>query len=195
MLDIYTVVNSVSDSKTYVLYKKGCKRAWLIDIGDIDPVLSFLQVNKFVVEGVFLTHGHFDHFYGLQSLVEQFPHSNVYATSYTKQAIASAELNLSTKSEKPIMYNGNNIVVVHEGDTFMLFEGEPSLQIYETPGHNPGCMTMVVGDNIFTGDAYIPGLGVKDFVPYADKEQAKKSMERILKLAVGKTIFAGHQVK
>jgi glyoxylase-like metal-dependent hydrolase (beta-lactamase superfamily II) len=55
-------------------------------------------------------------------------------------------------------------------------------------------MAMIVGDNIFTGDAYIPGLGVKDFVPYADKEQAKQSMERILQLAEGKTIFAGHKV-
>ena len=194
MIKEYSIVNSVLDSKTYILYKRECEKTWLVDIGDIKPVLSFLQENKFVVEGVFLTHGHFDHFYGLQSLVDRFPDCKVYATSYTKQAIASVELNLSTKCEKPIIYSGNNVVVVHEGDTFALFEGEPSLQIYETPGHNPGCMTMVVGDNIFTGDAYIPGFGVKDFIPYADKDQAKHSMERIIKLADGKTIFAGHKV-
>ena len=101
---------------------------------------------------------------------------------------------MSCKLEKPIKYQGENVVSVSEGDEFILFDGEPPLQIYEVPGHNPGCMAMIVDDYIFTGDAYIPGLGVKDFVPYADKEQAKSSLERIMKLAEGKTIYAGHQV-
>lgn len=193
-IDVYGIVNSVSNSKTYILYKEGCDNAWLVDIGDNEPVFHFLEEKQLSIAGVFLTHGHFDHFYGLQSLVERFPDCKVYATSYTKQAIASEELNLSTKCEKPIIYQGENVIVVHEGEDFILFEGEPPLQIIETPGHNPGCMAMIVGDNIFTGDAYIPGLGVKDFVPYADKEQAKQSMERILQLAEGKTIFAGHKV-
>ena len=194
MIEIYSIVNSVSNSKTYILYQKGYEKVWLIDIGDIEPVVQFIKENKLSVAGVFLTHGHFDHFYGLQALVGHFPDCKVYATAYTKQAIASVELNLSVKCEKPITYKGENVDIVHEGDEFVLFEGEPLLQIFETPGHNPGCMAMIVGDNIFTGDAYIPGLGVKDFVPYADKEQAKQSMERILQLAEGKTIFAGHKV-
>lgn len=194
-LEVYSIVNSILSSKTYILYKKGCKNAWLVDIGDVEPVLSFLQENKLEVKGIFLTHGHYDHFYGLQSLVESFPDSKVYATAYTKQAIASEELNLSTKCEKPIIYQGDNIFVVKEGNEFTLFEDEPPLHIYEVPGHNPGCMAMVVGDYIFTGDAYIPGLGVKDFVPYADKEKAKQSMERALKLSEGKMVFAGHYVE
>lgn len=193
MLEVFSIVNSVSNSKTYILHTNGCDKVWLIDIGDTDPVFHFLDKRKLMVAGVFLTHGHFDHFYGLEFLVQCYPNCKVYATTYTKQAIASEELNLSTKCEKPITYKGDNVIEVHEGDEFSLFEGEPSLHIYETPGHNPGSIAMIVGDNIFTGDAYIPGLGVKDFVPYADKKQAKLSMERILKLAEGKTIFAGHK--
>ena len=157
--------------------------------------MRFLTDNKLSVAGVFLTHGHFDHFYGLQALVERFPDCKVFATAYTKQAIASENLNLSFKLEKPITYHGANVNKVKEGDEFSLFDDEPPLKICEVPGHNPGCMAMIVGDYIFTGDAYIPGLGVKDFVPYADKEQAKFSMERILKLAEGKTVFAGHDIE
>lgn len=194
MLEVFSIVNSILSSKTYILYKKGYNKAWLVDMGDVEPVLAFLQKNNLTVEGVFLTHGHFDHFYGLQSLVIDYPNCKVYATTYTKQAIASEELNLSTKCEKPIIYKSEGVFVVHEGEEFVLFKDEPPLQIYEAPGHNPGCMAMVVGDLIFTGDAYIPGLGVKDFVPYANKEQAKQSMERILKLAEGKTVYAGHLV-
>lgn len=194
MVEVFGIVNSVSNSKTYILHTKGCNKVWLIDIGDVEPVFQFLEDRKLAVAGVFLTHGHFDHFYGLQALEKRFPSCNVYTTSYTKQAIASEELNLSVKCERAIKYEGENVNVVCEGDEFILFEGEPPLHIYETPGHNPGCMAMEIGSYIFTGDAYIPGLGVKDFVPYANKEQAKQSMERILTLAEGKTIFAGHHL-
>ena len=194
MVEVFGIVNSILNSKTYILHTKGCNKVWLIDIGDIEPVFQFLEERKLTVAGVFLTHGHFDHFYGLQSLVEHHPDCKIYTTAYTKQAIASVELNLSTKCEKPIRYEGDNVFVVQEGDEIVLFKGEPSIHVYEVPGHNPGCMAMIVGDYIFTGDAYIPGLGVKDFVPYANKEQARQSMERILKLAEGKTIIAGHKV-
>ena len=193
-MEVYAIVNSTLNSKTYILYEQGCDSSWLVDIGDIEPVVQFLNNHNLTVRGVFLTHGHYDHFYGLQSLVEQYTDCKVYATSYTTQTIASEVLNLSYKCDKPIFYHGDNVFVVKEGDEFTLFDGEPLLHIYEVPGHNPGCMAMTVGDNIFTGDTYIPGIGVKDFVPYADKEQAKTSLERIVKLAEGKTIYAGHQV-
>lgn len=194
MIEVYSIVNSVLNSKTYILYKHGCDKAWLVDMGDLDPVITFLANHKLTVVGVFLTHPHYDHFYGLRALIELYPDCNIYSTVYTKHAIASEDLNLSTKCEKPIRYDGKKVDEVREGDEFTLFEDEPSLQIIEVPGHNPGCMAMIVGDYIFTGDAYIPGLGVKDFVPYADKAQAKQSMERILKLAEGLTIYAGHKV-
>ena len=54
---------------------------------------------------------------------------------------------------------------------------------------------MVMGDVIFTGDAYIPGVGVNTIPPKSNKKQAKESLERILKLAEGKTILSGHYVK
>ena len=76
-----------------------------------------------------------------------------------------------------------------------LFDNEPMMAFYETPGHNPGCLTMVLGDMIFTGDAYIPGVGANTKVPRSDKALAQQSLERILQLAKGKTILAGHRVE
>ncbi len=87
------------------------------------------------------------------------------------------------------------MIAVHEGECKSVFEGEPQMLYYETPGHNPGCLTMVLGDIIFTGDAYIPGVGANTRLPRANKEQAEQSLQRILKLAEGKTIFSGHKVE
>lgn len=194
MIQVKDITNSIFTSKTYVLYKKGYNKSWLVDIGDIEPVLAYLKEQQLSVAGVFITHGHFDHIYGLQALVDHYPECKVYTTVYGKTALASDKLNMSRYHETPFKYEGDNIIVVHEGEEMKLFDNEPEMQFYETPGHNPGCLTMVLGDKIFTGDAYIPGVGANTQVPRSNREQAKQSMERIMKLAEGKNILSGHQI-
>ena len=194
MIQIYDITNTIFTSKTYILYRDGEPKAWLVDIGDVEPVLTFLQEKKLTVEGVLLTHAHFDHIYGIEALVEQFPDCKVFATEYTKQALASEKINMSRYHGTPINYDKDNIVVVHESESISLFKGEPSMEFYETPGHNPGCLTMALGNIIFTGDAYIPGVGANTRLPHANKKLAEKSLERILSLSEGKRILSGHQV-
>lgn len=195
MIQVKEIVNSVFTSKTYILTKAGESRAWLVDIGDIEPVASFMEEKHLIVAGVFITHGHFDHIYGLPALMEQYPDCKVYTTEYAKTSLASDKLNMSRYHEMPIVYEGENVMVVHEGDKLTLFDNEPAMLLYETPGHNQGCLTIVLGDMIFSGDAYIPGVGVNTQVRHSDKELAKKSLERILKLAEGKTVLSGHQLR
>lgn len=194
MIDIHYITNTVFTSKTYILSKEGCNKAWLMDIGDVEPVFEYLKTKHLVVEGVFLTHAHFDHIYGLVALVNQYPNCTVYVTEYTKQALASDKLNMSRYHGNRINYDKENISVVHEGESMTLFENEPQMVFYETPGHNPGCLTMVLGDNIFTGDAYIPGVEVNTKLPFADKGLAEQSKDIILKLAKGKKVFSGHKI-
>lgn len=195
MIQIKEIVNSIFTSKTYILFCEGNNKAWLVDIGDDEPVVSYLLEKGLTVCGIFLTHAHFDHIYGLLELIRRYPQCKVYVTEYAKEALASDKLNLSKYHETPVTYEGDNVVVVHEGERMNLFEGEPIMEFFETPGHNPGCLTMVLGDKIFTGDAYIPGVGANTQLPHANKEQAQQSMERILKLAEGKTALCGHFIK
>lgn len=194
MVSIFDITNTIYSSKTYILYKDGCNKAWLVDIGDVEPVLSFLKEHELQVEGVFITHAHFDHIYGILELTKQYPNCKVYVQEYAKQALASEKLNMSRYHESPINYTGDNIEIMHEGDKICLFGDEPEMVFYETPGHNPGCLTMIIGVKIFTGDSYIPGVGANTQPPHSDKKLAKESMERILRLAENKVILSGHQV-
>ena len=195
MIEIHDITNMIFTSKTYILSKEGCDKAWLVDIGDIEPVMVFLKEKKLTVEGVFITHAHFDHIYGLEALVEHFPDCKVVACEYTKQALASDKLNMSKYHGTPINFISGNIIIVKDRDKMTLFAGESQMELFETPGHNPGCLTMVLGDIIFTGDAYIPGVGANTRLPKANKEQAKNSLERILKLAEGRRILSGHYME
>lgn len=195
MIEIHDITNTIFTSKTYILSKPGKDKAWLVDIGDIDPVLSYLEERHLFVEGIFLTHAHFDHIYGLEALVDRFPECKVYVCEYAKQALASEKLNMSRYHGTPINYKRDNIVVIRDSKSMKLFDNEPEMVFYETPGHNPGCLTMVMGNMIFTGDAYIPEFGVNTRLPRADKEQAKVLLERIIRLAESKTVLSGHLIE
>ena len=194
MIEIHDITNTIFTSKTYILSKPGEDKAWLVDIGDIAPVVEYLNIRNQKAVGVFLTHAHFDHIYGIEALVKQYPDCKVYCTEYTKEALASEKLNMSKYNGTPFCYSGGNVVTVHEGELMALFEGESPILFYETPGHNPGCLTMVIRDVIFTGDSYMPGIGTTTTLPYANKAQAKHSMERIIALSKGKRILSGHLI-
>lgn len=195
MIDIHSIINTIFTSKTYILSKKGSSKAWLVDIGDVEPVFEHINDKGLTVEGVFLTHAHFDHIYGLEALVERYPNCKVFATEYAKKAMSSDKLNLSRYHGARINYDKNNVVAVHEGESMTLFEGESPIEFFETPGHNPGCLTMVIGNNIFTGDAYIPEVDVNTSLPHSNKDQARVSLLKITRLAEGKRILSGHYVK
>ena len=195
MLQIKEIVNSIFTSKTYILHREGEYGVWLVDIGDIEPVLAFCEGRRLEVKGIFLTHTHSDHIYGLQGLLNQFPDVLIYTNAYGIKALQSPKLNMSHyHSEYPDIefVAPQNTRVLKEGD-FLEVLGR-LLKVYETPGHDPSCLTFIIENNAFTGDAYIPGIKVFTGFPHSKRAQAKESVERILKLAEGKTIFPGHEV-
>lgn len=194
MLHVHTITNTVFNSQTYILYREDGEQAWIVDIGDIEPVISFIKEHQLLISGVILTHAHFDHIYGLESLISHYPYINIYVSDYSKRALASDRLNMSRYHGTPLSFESDKIVVVHDSESLFLFNDEPLMFFYETPGHNPGCLTMVIGEIIFTGDAYIPGIETNVRLPHSDKEAANKSLDRIIKLADGKTVFPGHTI-
>ena len=190
------IVNSVFTSRTYILTQEGSSSVWLVDCGDVPPIvdmLSSLGGDTSMIKGVLLTHVHYDHIYGLPRLTEKFPSLRVYTNEYGKNALTDIRLNYSKYHNDPIVYESENVVTCEEGSVIELFDGVQA-KVCHTPGHNPSCLTYEVGDYLFTGDAYIPGIKVVTTFKGGDKVKAAESVERILRLAEGKTVCAGHEV-
>ena len=185
------IVNHIFSSRTYVLTCDGTDDVWLVDCGDIDKVLDNISGRK--IKGVLLTHAHFDHIYGLPGLMNAFPDCVIYTNGFGVKALQDAKMNMSRYHGMPVALDGDTVrmLVCGQGDRIALFDGV-SAACYETPGHNPSCLTFEVGEWLFTGDAYIPGTPVVTILPHADKAKAKESVERILKLAEGRTVMSGH---
>ncbi len=163
--------------------------AWLVDPGDGEPLINDIDRYRLNPQGILLTHGHFDHIYGLNDIVASFPTIPVYTNEFGAQMLVSAKLNMSKYHETPFEFQyPENVVIIEDATEIAPFK------VYETPGHNPSCLTFVTDDAVFTGDAYIPGIEAVTNLPQGNKVQAQQSVQKILNLANGKKIHPGHKV-
>lgn len=143
---------------------------------------------------VLLTHAHFDHIYGLNRVIELNPNAIVITNEYGALMLTDDKLNLSRFEGKSFVFNHlKNIRIVSDDDILNVYNEQ--IRIYETPGHNPSCITYVVGENVFTGDAYIPGLKTVTNFPKGNKEMAEESVKRIINISTNKIIYPGHHIK
>lgn len=190
--NINCVVNTFFTSCSYVFEaRKG--DVWLVDCGDVEPLLPLLEGKN--LAGILLTHAHFDHIYGLNELVQRFPDVLVYTNECGKETLLDARKNMSFYHETPFVFDyPEQIRLVDNGDEIDIAEGVKA-KVVATPGHHPSCLTYIVGDAIFTGDSYIPGTKVVTNLPKGNKLQAQESIDKILHLAKGLTIYPGHYIE
>lgn len=159
----------------------------LVDSGDV--WVGFEGVLR-----ILLTHAHFDHIYGLNKVLELNPDAKVYTNEEGREMLLDARRNLSLYHETPFVFeHPESIIIVNEGDEICLGDNIVAKAIF-TPGHNPSCITWLVGECIFTGDSYIPGIKTITNLPKGNKVQAMESGRLILTLAEGKTIYPGHEI-
>ena len=192
-LTVDFITNRVFNSRTYIISNTGFDRVWLVDCGDTDKVLELIGEKS--VEGVLLTHAHSDHIYGLEELIKRYPSVKICTNVAGVEALRSPKLNLSHyHSEYPdiLIEAPENIHVLAEGNTVDVLGF--AVKVYETPGHSPSCITYIVDDMAFTGDAYIPDVKVFTGFPLSNRKQAVLSEERIKQLTMNCSILSGHTI-
>ena len=184
---IRQVVNTVFNSCSYVLSGGGV--SWIVDCGDVDLLLPLIEGQ---LRGVMITHSHFDHIYGLNNLLALFPGIRVLTNEAGREGLLCDKLNFSRYHETPFVLDApENIEIIADGDNVNLFENVSAQAIY-TPGHSPCSVTWQVGNALFTGDSYIPGVKTVTNFPNSDKRVAQLSREYILQLAQQGQVYPGH---
>lgn len=184
---IRQVVNRIFNSCSYVISHDGA--SWLVDCGDVNQLLPLIDGQLL---GVMLTHAHFDHIYGLNHLDALFPGVAVLTNEAGRESLLSDKLNFSRYHEESfVLDRPEDIKIVADGQDINLFDGISVKAIY-TPGHSPDCVTWRVGDALFTGDSYIPGVKTVTNFPHSDRELARHSRERILSMVEHCQVYPGH---
>ncbi|QGR17661.1 MBL fold metallo-hydrolase [Sulfurisphaera ohwakuensis] len=151
----------------------------LIDVAENpSEVIDYILTNNIKLKSIYATHGHFDHVLGVTEVKKYF---NV------PFFLHRSDLHLLRRDErtKGIVPDG----FIDEKSIIKI--GNEELKVIETPGHTMGSVCYIFDDGIFTGDTLFNGsIGRYDLG--GDKNLLKKSLNKLMELNDGLTVYPGH---
>ena len=190
MIQVRQIQNSFFAVANYLITDDSADWCWLVDVGEISLIKESVDGRK--VKGVFLTHSHHDHIFGINELMDSYPDCNIYLSEAGVATLASDKLNFSKYFGPVVSYQGSNLVTFKEIKEFELFPGI-SIKAIPTPGHSKDSVAYKLDNYLFTGDAHIPGVPVVTKLRGGDRSLAKQSRETILSLINKETVLCpGH---
>ena len=167
-------------------YQTNCYLLWegdqavVIDPGyEADTILRALDTLGMTLKAIMLTHGHFDHVGAVKELV---------AETGCEVYIHASEATL------PPMMTAGELYFTRtygEGDIICPVPGL-ELTVLHTPGHTPGSVCLVWGDQMFSGDTLFQGsCGRVDF-PGSSPRDMMASLRRLASLEAQYQVHPGH---
>ncbi|MEZ4299742.1 MAG: MBL fold metallo-hydrolase [Polyangiaceae bacterium] len=189
---------------TYVVYDPETRDAVVIDpVLDYNPlgsqtstesveqVAAFIDAEKLNLRYVLETHAHADHLSGSQYLKQRFGAKVAIGARITEvqkvfKDLLSLPADFSTEGAQ-----FDKLL----GDRETLLAGSLKIDVLPTPGHTPACVSYLVGDAVFTGDALFIedyGTGRCDF-PRGSASDLYTSVHDVLYALPDETrVFVGH---
>lgn len=205
MIRIQDFFDSRTATLTYVVWDEASRDAVVIDpVLDYDQpsskvseesalkVIEFLRQKNLRLHFILETHAHADHLSGSQVLKREFPQAKVAIGERITEVQKVFKDLLHLPSSFPTDGSQfDRLIKDHE----QVMAGTLEVRAIPTPGHTPACMSFLIGENLFTGDAlFIPDLGTGrcDFPRGSAAELYQSVHERIYALPDQTRIYVGH---
>jgi len=189
---------------TYLVYDAASRDAVVIDpVLDYDPlasqtstrsvdeVLAFLDANKLELRYVLETHAHADHLSGSQILRRR-----TGAKVAIGDRITEVQTTFKGVFDLPDDFRtdgGQFDRLLADGEVFEA--GTLKIEVINTPGHTPACVTYKIEDAIFTGDALFMedyGTGRCDFPRGSADDLYTSVHDKLYALPDATRVFVGH---
>ena len=175
-------------SNTYLLVADG--HALVVDPSvSVQAILHRAKEENATVEGILLTHGHFDHVFSLDSL---------RAEAKIPAAIHERDAELLTDGKKNAFYDlfgrerayGAAESTLRDGQTIPL--GSEVIRVLHTPGHTAGSVCYLCDGALLTGDTlFASGYGRCDLYS-GDLATMRSTLALLRTLDASLTIYPGH---
>jgi hydroxyacylglutathione hydrolase len=177
---------------TYIFRREGSDRALIVDPGDEpDKLLAAIEALGVTLEGIILTHTHFDHV-GAVAPVAKATGAEVWVPEAEKFVLEDIMAWVPWPGFGPFeSYDAEH--TLSGGDKLELAGFE--IDVLFTPGHSPGHMTFSIPDEmvIFSGDVLFQGSVGRTDLPGGDWGTLLESIRSLVDgLPEGTTVYPGH---
>ena len=171
MLEIF-IINALADNYIYLLRNEHKNITSVIDPGEAEPVINFLNNKRWHLDEVVNTHHHHDHVGGNRKLIDIYK-SKLIAPSYENNRISNID------------------IVVSDNETINITG--ISTKVFHTPGHTLGhvCFYMPEEKCLFSGDTlFYLGCGR---VFEGTMNQMWTSLLKLKSLPEDTSVYCGHE--
>ena len=189
-MEIISLETSGFASNCYILHNGA-------DALVIDPsvsekkVLGELAKRSLKLNGILLTHGHFDHIWCAKGLREATG-APLYVHELDAEMLTDSKKNAYTTFTGGNFTVGEPDILLHEGDELSL--GDEKIKVIHTPGHTRGSVCFDTDEILITGDTlFAEGFGRYDLYG-GNLNDLKLSLQRLFKMAESENrwIYTGH---
>lgn len=180
MIEIKRLINSPIPSNCYLIIDKDASCCIIIDPGSLDGnsnLERFINDNKLTIKFVILTHEHFDHIGGVNTLQSSFQFDLLCSLEAAK-ALTDSKKNLSAYNDQMESVNVNITPVIAKENEEIYFAGN-NMKFHYTPGHSPGSMCFSYGNHFFSGDTLLHNQKARLNLPGGDKRQYEATLEKL----------------
>jgi glyoxylase-like metal-dependent hydrolase (beta-lactamase superfamily II) len=184
----------VAMTNSFLIADEGTKEAVLFDAPDhtVAPLLKQASEQGLKVVGLWLTHGHFDHFADHAVVRQKFPAARILLHALDQP-----------KAQHPDMQTrlfGLPLVIppltadAAPTDEQELKIGSLKVVVMHTPGHSPGHVAYYLPEErvLVGGDLIIGGSIGRTDLPDSDPEQMLASVRRVMGLPGATRLLGGH---
>lgn len=190
-LKIGRIVMGMCQTNCYFVYEEGKDRVLLFDPADKGSyIYSALKDRGFTVGAILLTHGHFDHIWGVEE-IRELSGAKVYAYEKEKELCEDASLNVSKGAGRACVVKADQYVK----DGGEITEAGITCRLLATPGHTSGsCCYYFEADKILiSGDTlFQESVGRTDLPTGSMGTLVRSVKDKLFPLPDEVKVYPGH---
>lgn len=190
-LKIGKITLGVCQTNCYFVYEEGKTEVLLFDPADRgEYIYEGLKSKGFTVAAILLTHGHFDHIWGVEKLKE-LTGAKVYANEAERELCLDVSMNVSAAAGRACSLKPD--IFLKDGEEITL--AGISFKMIATPGHTEGsCCYYFEEDKILvSGDTlFQESVGRTDLPTGSMSALVRSIREKLLTLPEQVKVYPGH---